>query len=544
MTSSSRKRRSPDAFCGVMHMRSRARRCTSLTAKRTASRSTCTGRTATSTTRSASRSSIGSRTRSSRCGRRTAKRLSMPITTRSSRSLAVSGQPAVSPVRARRPAPSVVVMSRPHRVVVCGGGFAGLYALRALRHSPVEVTLIDRRNFHLFQPLVYQVATGALTPGEIASPLRGVFKRSRNVRVLLGEVTDFDVAAGQVVVESLPSGSEERTISYDTLIVAGGSSYSYFGHDEWRQFAPDIKTIESALEVRRRILTAFEAAEDESDPDRRAAWLTFVVVGGGPTGVELAGQIAEIARDTLRRDFRSVDTRGARIYLVEMADRVLPPFPDKLSTRAARALEQLGVTPMTGHKVVDIDDQEVVLAASAGAIVRIPARTVVWAAGVVASELAARLAAAAGVEVDRAGRIPVDTDLTIAGHPEVFALGDMARPPDPLPGLAPVAMQQGTYAAEAIDARLRGREPRPFRYRDKGNLATIGRARAVADVKGLQLSGLPAWLIWLVVHLFYLIGFENRLVVVLRWSFSFLTKGRGARLITVETRDDLIATNR
>src|SRR3954451_1827662 len=342
MTSSSRKRRSPDAFCGVMHMRSRARRCTSLAAKRTASRSTCTGRTATSTTRSASRSSIGSRTRSSRCVRRTAKRLSMPITTRSSRSLAVSGQPAVSPVRARRLAPSVVVVSRPHRVVVCGGGFAGLYAVRALRHSPVEVTLIDRRNFHLFQPLVYQVATGALTPGEIASPLRGVFKRSRNVRVLLGEVTDFDVAAGQVVVESLPSGSDERTISYDTLIVAGGSSYSYFGHDEWRQFAPDIKTIQSALEVRRRILTAFEAAEDESDPDRRAAWLTFVVVGGGPTGVELAGQIAEIARNT-RRGFRSIDPGTARILLVEGLDRILTTFPPRLSAKAAGSLQRLGV---------------------------------------------------------------------------------------------------------------------------------------------------------------------------------------------------------
>jgi NADH:ubiquinone reductase (H+-translocating) len=425
-----------------------------------------------------------------------------------------------------------------HRVAVVGGGFAGLYAVRRLRNLPVDVTLIDRRNFHLFQPLVYQVATGALTPGEIASPLRGVFKRDENVRVVLGEVTGFDLGAHEVIVHRSPAGAAERRIPYETLIVAGGSSYSYFGRDEWRPFAPDIKTIESALEVRRRILSAFEAAENEADPDVLTAWLTFVVVGAGPTGVELAGQIAEIARDTLRRDFREVDTRAARIYLVEMADRVLPSFPARLSARAARALDRLGVSPLPGHKVVEIDEHAVTLAPVAGRSVRVPAKTVIWAAGVVASELAGELAAAAGVTVDRAGRIPVGPDLTVAGHPEVFALGDMALThradgsAAPLPGLAPVAMQQGSYAADAIQARLRGHEPRPFRYRDKGNLATIGRARAVADIKGLQLSGLPAWLIWLVVHLYYLIGFQNRVVVVLRWSFSFLTKGRGARLIT------------
>jgi NADH:quinone reductase (non-electrogenic) len=427
-----------------------------------------------------------------------------------------------------------------HRVVVVGGGFAGLYAVRRLRRAPVDVTLVDRRNFHLFQPLVYQVATGALTPGEIAAPLRSVFKRDKNVRVVLGEVTGFDLTANEVIVERSPAGVAERRIPYDTLIVAGGSSYSYFGRDEWRTFAPDIKTVESALEVRRRILSAFEAAEDESQSTRRTAWVTFVVVGAGPTGVELAGQIAEIARDTFRRDFREVDTRAARIYLVEMADRVLPLFPERLSARAAHALERLGVSPLPGHKVVDIDEHSVTLAPVTGTSFRIPAKTVIWAAGVVASELARRLAAAAGQTVDRAGRIPVGPDLTVAGHPEVFALGDMALPhradgsPAPLPGLAPVAMQQGSYAAETIEARLQGREPRPFRYRDKGNLATIGRARAVADIKGLHLSGLPAWLIWLVVHLFYLIGFQNRVVVVLRWSFSFLTKGRAARLITAE----------
>jgi NADH dehydrogenase len=432
--------------------------------------------------------------------------------------------------------------ARRHRVVVLGGGFGGLYAVRALRHAPVDVTLIDRRNFHLFQPLLYQVATGALTPGEIAAPLRGVFKRSKNVSVVLGEVTGFDLGAKHVIVERSPEGAGEREIPYDSLVVAGGSSYSYFGRDDWRPLAPDIKTLESALDVRRRILTAFEAAEGEPDPDRRAAWLTFVVVGAGPTGVELAGQIAEIARDTLRRDFRSVDTRAARIYLVEMADRMLPLFPEGLSAAAARALEKLGVTPLPAHKVIDIDEESVTLADSAGTA-RVPAKTVIWAAGVVASALAGELAAAAGVEVDRGGRVPVGPDLSVPGHPEVLAVGDMALlhgadgAPAPLPGLAPVAMQQGTYAGRAITTRLRGREPRPFRYRDKGNLATIGRARAVADIKGLHLSGLPAWLIWLVVHLVYLIGFQNRLVVLLRWSFSILTKGRGARLITLEAPD-------
>jgi NADH dehydrogenase len=423
-------------------------------------------------------------------------------------------------------------------VVVVGGGFGGLLAVRKLRRAPVEITLVDRRNFHLFQPLVYQVATGALSPGEIASPLRGIFKRSGNVRVVLGEVTGFDVAARRVLIDRLPHDGGSREIPYDSLVVAGGSSYSYFGHDDWRSLAPDVKSLENALEVRRRILTAFEAAEQESDADRRAAWLTFLVVGAGPTGVELAGQIAEIARDTLRRDFRTIDTRATRILLVEMAERVLPQFPPRLSQRAARALERLGVTPLTGRKVVDIKEESVTLEDGAGATDRVPARTVVWAAGVVASELAPRLAAETGAAVDRAGRVAVGPDLTLPGHPEVIALGDMAQVhdadgnPASLPGLAPVAMQQGRYAARAIRARLRGRQPPPFHYRDKGNLATIGRAKAVADIKGLQVSGLLAWLIWLFVHLFYLIGFQNRLLVFIRWTFSFVTRGRGARLIT------------
>jgi NADH:ubiquinone reductase (H+-translocating) len=431
---------------------------------------------------------------------------------------------------------------RPHRVVVVGGGFGGLQAVRKLRRAPVETTVVDRRNFHLFQPLVYQVATGALAPGEIASPLRGVFRRARNVRVVLGEVTGLDLANRRIVVDGLPNEGETRAIPYDSLVVAAGSSYSYFGHDEWRQLAPDVKSVESALEVRRRILTAFEAAEVEPDPARRAAWLTFVVVGGGPTGVELAGQIAEIGRDTLRRDFRAIDTRAARILLVEMADRILPAFPPRLSARAARALERLGVEPLAGRKVVGIDEESVTIASGAGSGdgERLPARTVVWAAGVVASELAGALAAETGAAVDRAGRVAVGPDLTLPGHPEVLAIGDMvqvhdaAGKPAPLPGLAPVAMQQGRYAARAIGDRLRGREPPPFRYRDKGNLATIGRAKAVADIKGLQLSGFLAWLTWLFVHLFYLIGLQNRLLVFIRWTVSFVTRGRGSRLITVQ----------
>jgi NADH:ubiquinone reductase (H+-translocating) len=428
-----------------------------------------------------------------------------------------------------------------HRVVVVGGGFAGLYAVRQLRRAPVDITLIDRRNFHLFQPLVYQVATGALTPGEIASPLRGVFKHDRNVRVLLGEVTGFDLARKRVVVNRSAAGDAPHAVAYDSLIVAAGSRYSYFGHDEWRPLAPDIKGVESALEVRRRILTAFEAAEEEVDPDGRAAFLTFVVVGGGPTGVELAGQIAEIARDTLRRDFRTIDTRATRILLVERGERILPQFSPRLSARAERALEELGVTPMTGLKVTAISEDAVTVASTAGPSERIPSRTVIWAAGVVASELASRLAAEAGVDTDHQGRVPVGPDLTLPAYPEVYALGDMASvhdaegAPIALPGLAPVAMQQGRFAARTIRARLRGRPAGRFRYRDKGNLATIGRAKAVAEIKGFQLSGFVAWVAWLVVHVFYLIGFQNRFVVVTRWTFSFATRGRGARLITGET---------
>ena len=425
-----------------------------------------------------------------------------------------------------------------HRVVIVGGGFGGLQAALGLRRANVEITLVDRRNFHLFQPLTYQVATGALSPGEVAYPLRAIFKRDRNVRVLLAEVARFDLERRAVVLQSVADMPAPEPVAYDTLIVAGGSHYSYFGHDEWSVHAAEVKSLESALTVRSRILAAFEAAELERDPDRRGEWLTFAVVGAGPTGVEMAGQIAELARDTLRSDFRTADPSSGRILLIEAADRVLTGFPPSLSTKAERSLRRLGVTPVLDSTVVDVDETGVTLRQADGTTERIPARTVVWAAGVTASGLASALAELTGAEQDRAGRVTVESYLTLPGHPDVFALGDMVRvrgrngAPTTFPGVAPVPMQQGRYAAEAVRARLQGRAAPPFRYRDKGNLATIGRAAAVADIKGIRLSGFLAWMTWLVVHLFYLVGFQNRLLVLIRWSISFATRGRGARLIT------------
>ncbi len=424
-------------------------------------------------------------------------------------------------------------------MVVVGGGFGGLQAIQALRDADADVTLIDRHNYHLFQPLSYQVATGSLSPGEIAVPLRWIFRRQRRVRVVMGEVTGFDLERRELGVDPAVAGTGRHTISYDTLIVAGGSSYAYFGHDEWRELALEVKSLDSALQVRGRILQAFEAAELVDDPEARARWLTFVVVGAGPTGVEMAGQIAELARDTLPGEFRHSDPRTGRVLLVEMADRVLTAFPPSLSRRAAQALEHLGVTLLLGQTLVDVQPESVELQAGDGTRARIPTRTVVWAAGVTASPLARALGEACGAEVDRAGRVAVEPDLTLPGHPEVLAIGDMVRVrdartgrPETLPGVAPVAMQQGRYAGRLIAERLAGRSTRPFRYRDKGTLATIGRARAVADTRGLRLSGFPAWMIWLVVHLYYLIGFENRALVLLRWAYSFFSRGRGTRLIT------------
>jgi NADH:quinone reductase (non-electrogenic) len=430
-----------------------------------------------------------------------------------------------------------------HRVLVIGGGFGGLLATKGLKRADVDVTLVDRRNHHLFQPLLYQVATGALSPGEIATPLRGIFKRQRNVKVVLGEVESIDLDARIAHVATVAGEGNEQDLPYDTLIVAAGAAHSYFGHDDWLPLAPGLKTLEDALEVRRRILLAFEAAEVETDPERRQAWLTFVVVGAGPTGVEMAGQVAEIARDTLPHDFRAADTRQARILLIETADRVLTAFSPSLSHSAERQLGHLGVTPVLGRMVVDIDEGGVTIAGSDGARERLPCRTVIWAAGVASSGLGALLGTASGAEVDRAGRVSVGPDLTLPGHPEVVALGDMVQvhhadgTPYALPGVAPVAMQEGRYAARLVRDRLRGLETAPFRYHDKGNLATIGRLKAVGVVKGVPLRGTIAWLGWLFIHLLYLVGFENRLLVLVRWTGSFITRGRGARLIT---GDDVI----
>ena len=421
-----------------------------------------------------------------------------------------------------------------HRVVVVGGGFAGLQAALKLAKRDLHVTLVDRRNFHLFQPLAYQVATGALSPSEICYPLRAIFRGRENVDVLLAEASGFDLERRRVELSSVGEVPSPAFLEYDSLIVAGGSRYSYFGHDEWREHAPELKSLEGALDIRSRILSALEAAEWEPDAERRRAWLTFVVVGAGPTGVEMAGQIAEIAHDS-GHDFRTAETSAAKVLLVEAAERVLTGFPPSLSARAARALEKLGVTPLE-HTLTDVDAGGVTTKSPSGEQTRYPARTVVWAAGVTSSDLARELAEATGAETDRAGRLIVEQDLTVQGHADVFALGDMVAirrdgKTETLPGLAPVAMQQGRHAAAAILDGLAGKPARPFHYTDKGNLATIGRAKAVADIKGIHLSGGIAWVTWLAVHLWYLVGFQNRLLVFTRWAFSFITHGRGARLI-------------
>jgi NADH:quinone reductase (non-electrogenic) len=421
-------------------------------------------------------------------------------------------------------------------VVVVGGGFGGLQATKVLARAGLDVTLVDRNNYHLFQPLSYQVATGALAPGEIAIPLRHVFRRRKNVRVLLGEVSGFDLGRRTVQVSDA-TDEPPATLGYDGLIVAGGSDYSYFGHEQWRSVALEVKSLDSALEVRGRILHAFEEAELR--PDEREAWLTFLVIGAGPTGVEMAGQIAELAHDTLRGEYRAIDPPSARVLLIETADKVLSAFADPLPARAASSLEQLGVTLTLGHTVVDVDEHVVTVEDGRGSRTELPTRTVVWAAGVTASPVARQLAEAAGLGVDRGGRLTVEPDLSLAGHPEIVALGDMVTvrdrksgQPVSYPGLAPVAMQQGRHAGRVIAAHLAGRPAAPFRYVDKGTLATIGRNRAVAEVWKLRFSGRIAWVAWLLIHIYYLIGFQNRLVVMIRWAYSYVTRGRGSRLIT------------
>ena len=408
----------------------------------------------------------------------------------------------------------------PPHVVIVGAGFGGLSAARALGRAAVRVTVIDRRNHHLFQPLLYQVATAALSPGDIAYPIRSVLRHQANARVLLAEVAAIDVAAHEV---RLADGN----LPYDFLIVSGGAGHAYFGHDAWEKDAPGLKTLEDAIEIRGRILLAFERAERETDPVVRRDLLTFVIVGGGPTGVELAGAIAEISRHVIVSDFRSIDPREARIVLVEAGPRVIPAMQPASSETAAATLARLGVEVRVGTPVTDVD----ALGVSIGGE-RLAARTVVWAAGVAASPLARTL----GVPLDRAGRVPVEPDLSIPGHPEVFVIGDLSvythQTGHPLPGLSPVAMQQGRAAARSIRATLAGTPRHRFHYVDKGTMAVIGRSEAVAEIAGLRFSGLVAWLLWCFVHVFYLIGFRNRIVVMLEWAWAYVTYQRGARLIT------------
>lgn len=410
------------------------------------------------------------------------------------------------------------------RVVVVGGGFGGLETVRALADAPVDVTVIDRRNHHLFQPLLYQVATASLNPSEIAAPIRRILREQANAEVFLGNVVGVDRASRKVLML-------DGEVEYDYLVLAAGVTHSYFGHDEWARYAPGLKTISDALEMRRRIFIAFEAAEREGNPGRRNAWLTFVIVGAGPTGVEMAGALAEIARRTLRADFRHIDPRAARIILVEGAPRVLPAMRERLSVKARAQLVKLGVQVRTDSQVTSIDETGVFIGED-----HISARTVLWAAGVSASPLAGTL----GVPLDRAGRVPVNSDLTLPGDDRIYVIGDLAsitQKGKPVPGVAPAAMQQGKHAGLNIERANEGLKPEPFRYRDKGTMATIGRAAGVADIGGLRLSGTVAWLCWLLVHIWFLIGFRNRFVVMLEWARSYLTYERQARLITEEVEN-------
>jgi len=405
-----------------------------------------------------------------------------------------------------------------HRVVILGGGFGGLSAAHQLKHAPVEVTLLDRCNYHLFQPLLYQVATGSLSPANIAAPLRQILRRQENTKVLLAEAVNLDVANRRVILS-------DGAVSYDTLVVA----------TEWEQFAPGLKTVEDATAMRRRILLAFEAAEREPDPAKLKAWMTFVIVGGGPTGAELAGALGEIAHDTLTHDFRDINPAQTQIVLVEGSDRALPTYPPKLSEAARKMLVRLGVTVRTGAMVTDVNAESVTIG-DGDSTESIPTRTVLWAAGVLASPLGRILSKEAGAPVDKAGRVLVNPDLTVPGHPEIFIIGDLAnfshQTGKPLPGVAQPAIQQGRYVGKLIQARLQNKKMPPFHYFDKGNLATIGRGAAVADLNWLEISGLPAWLIWIFIHLLYIVQFQNRLLILLQWAWLYLTFDRSARLIT------------
>jgi NADH dehydrogenase len=421
-------------------------------------------------------------------------------------------------------------MTEVHRVVILGGGFGGLAAARSLGNVPVQVTLVDRRNFHLFQPLLYQVATGWLSPANISSTLRALLKRQNNARVLLGEVEHIDTMRRCV---SLEGGTAE--IAYDTLIVATGSQPFYFGNDHWEAIAPGLKTIEDATTIRSRIFVAFEAAEREGDPAKIPGLLTFAIVGGGPTGVELAGALGEIAHDTLKHDFRHIDPSKTRILLLEGGERILPTYPAELSAKAAASLAKLGVTVRVKALVSDIRPDVLVIKQGEGSE-NIPCRTVIWAAGVKASPLGRAIAQSTGASVDRAGRITVEPDLTIAGHPEIFVIGDLAScvhdTGKPLPGVAPVALQQGKYVARVIAARIKAKPIEKFHYRDRGNMAIVGHASAVADMGRLRFAGYLAWLAWLFVHLVNLIEFQNKILVLVQWGWYYFSRNRAARLIT------------
>lgn len=424
-------------------------------------------------------------------------------------------------------------MTPPHRVVIIGGGFGGLQAALSLESGDIEATLVDRRNFHLFQPLLYQVATGALSPANIATPLRRILRGRPNVRVLLGAVKDIDPGRKRVVL----TGKE---LPYDSLIVAAGSGHHYFGHEEWAPFAPGLKTLEDATEIRRRVLEAFEKAEAEGDPEKAGAWLTFVVVGGGPTGVELAGALAEISRDTLKNEFHGIDPARARILLVEGAGRILPPYPEKLSVEAERLLSRLGVSCLREAAVVDIREGRLAIRRE-DRVETILSRTVLWAAGIQASPLAGILARRTGTSQDRSGRLAVGPDLTLPGYPDVFVVGDMAAfrqtGNHPLPATAPVAIQEGRYAARLIKARLRGEKIPAFRYIHRGDMAVIGRNSAVADIAGRGFGGHAAWFLWLFVHLLMLVEFENRILVLVQWAWNYFSHNRSARLITGRDED-------
>jgi NADH:ubiquinone reductase (H+-translocating) len=413
-------------------------------------------------------------------------------------------------------------------VVIIGGGFGGLYTAKALGNTDFEVTLIDKRNFHLFQPLLYQVATGTLSPADISSPLRSILSKYKNVRVLMDEAIDIDPQARRVVLKS-------QELSYDKLVVATGASHHYFGNEHWKAVAPGLKTIEDAIEMRRRIFSAFEAAEKETDPVLRKPWLTFVVVGAGPAGVELAGAIAEAAFQTMKDDFYHIDPQEAEIVLLEGLDRVLPPYPADLSEQAHAALEKLGVTVRSSTRVTNIVEGEVTILQN-GETEIIPAKTILWAAGVKASDLGQVLEEKAGASRDRIGRVIVEADLSLATHPEIFVLGDLAnyshQADKPLPGVAAVAMQQGDFLAELLDKRNRD-EPLPaFKYMDLGSMAVIGHNEAIVDMGFIKFSGFFAWLAWVVVHIYFLIEFDNKLVVMIQWAWNYFTRNRGARIIT------------